>query len=102
MHPAYRENTGLVMLEALACGLPALVTASCGYVFHIAAANAGLVAPDPFDQTAFNQQFQQMMTSPSRDVWSRNGCIYAEQLMQANDGYVEAEVLLAVAQRAAI
>lgn len=101
VHPAYRENTGLVMLEALACGLPALVTASCGYAFHISAANAGLVAPSPFDQAAFNQQFLQMMTSPLRAEWSQNGRAYAEQLMQANDGHAEAEVLLAVSQRAA-
>ncbi|MDP2246620.1 MAG: glycosyltransferase family 4 protein [Nitrosomonadales bacterium] len=99
VHPAYRENTGLVILEALACGLPTLVTETCGYAYHIAAANAGLVSPSPFDQAAFNQLFQQMMTSATREDWSRNGLDYAKQIMQANDGSAEASVLIDVARK---
>ncbi len=99
VHPAYRENTGLVILEALACGLPALVTETCGYAFHIAAANAGLVSPSPFDQSVFDQLFQQLMVSEERENWSRNGMDYARQIMQANDGSAEARVLIDVAKK---
>ena len=97
VHPAYRENTGLVILEALASGLPALVTATCGYAFHVAVAHAGLVANSPFDQDAFNRLFLQMMQSAEREQWSRNGLAYARQIMAANDGSAEAQVLINVA-----
>lgn len=99
VHPAYRENTGLVILEALACGLPALVTATCGYAFHVSDAQAGLVAASPFDQQEFNRLFLQMMQSTEREQWSRNGLAHARKLMSANDGSAEARVLIAVAEK---
>jgi UDP-glucose:(heptosyl)LPS alpha-1,3-glucosyltransferase len=99
VHPAYRENTGLVILEALACGLPTLVTETCGYAYHVLEAKAGLVAPSPFDQAGFNLLFEQMMTSPSRDEWRQNGLHYAQKVMQANDGSAEANVLAGVARK---
>ncbi|HEY8355659.1 MAG TPA: glycosyltransferase family 4 protein [Methylophilaceae bacterium] len=99
VHPAYRENTGLVILEALACGLPALVTATCGYAFHVAEADAGLVASSPFSQEDFNHLFLQMMESGERDRWSRNGLAHARKLMAANDGSAEARVLISVAEK---
>lgn len=34
MHPAYNENTGTVLLEALVAGLPVLVTDICGYAHY--------------------------------------------------------------------
>jgi hypothetical protein len=36
IHPAYNENTGTVLLEALVAGLPVLTTAVCGYAHYIA------------------------------------------------------------------
>ncbi|CAG0957375.1 UDP-glucose:(heptosyl)LPS alpha-1,3-glucosyltransferase [Methylophilaceae bacterium] len=97
VHPAYRENTGLVILEALACGLPVLVTATCGYAFHVENAQAGYVAAAPFDQDSFNALFYGMMTSQERDAWSKNGLDYARNIMSANDGSAEAAVLVDIA-----
>lgn len=98
VHPAYRENTGLVILESLACGLPALVTATCGYAFHVREAKAGLVAESPFDQQDFNRLFLQMMRTGDRGQWSQNGLVYARKLMDANDGSAEARVLIRAAE----
>lgn len=99
VHPAYRENTGLVILEGMACGLPLLVTASCGYAHHVEDADAGLVAPMPFDQDQFNALFRQMLTSDKCEVWRRHGLAHALQLMQENDGRAEANILIGLAQR---
>jgi UDP-glucose:(heptosyl)LPS alpha-1,3-glucosyltransferase len=97
VHPAYRENTGLVILEALACGAPILVTASCGYANHVADAHAGIVHAMPFNQEKFNQQFLEMRQSAQKQQWSVNGLQYAKEIMQANDGSAEAAILIELA-----
>jgi UDP-glucose:(heptosyl)LPS alpha-1,3-glucosyltransferase len=45
MHPSRLDVTGTVIVEALAAGLPAIVTDNCGYAPHVAAAHAGVVVP---------------------------------------------------------
>ncbi len=99
IHPAYRENTGLVILEAMACGSPMLVTATCGYAHHVAEANAGIVSESPFDQAKFNQQFLEMRQTDQKSQWAANGLSYAKHIMQANDGSAEALILIELAQR---
>ena len=99
IHPAYRENTGLVILEGMACGAPMLVTASCGYAHHVADADAGIVSAYPFNQTEFNQQFLQMIQADKKTEWAKNGLSYVQQIMQANDGGAEAEILIKLANQ---
>ena len=98
VHPAYRENTGLVILEALACGAPMLVTESCGYAKHVAQANAGIVVELPFDQAKFNQTFLTMIETPNKQEWATNGLKYAQALMHENDGSAEAKILIGLAE----
>ena len=102
VHPAYRENTGLVILEGMASHTPMLVTASCGYAHYVRDANAGLVCEMPFEQANFNTLFAQMRTSENKPMWADNGLKQAQKLMQENDGSAEAEILikLAIAKRA--
>jgi len=50
VHPARTEAAGTVLLEALAAGLPVVVTAGCGYAHHVKAARAGILLPSPFSQ----------------------------------------------------
>lgn len=98
IHPAYRENTGLVILEGMASATPMLVTASCGYAHYVRDANAGLVCEMPFEQTDFNALFAQMRTSDSMQLWADNGLKQAQTLMQENDGGAEAEILIRLAE----
>ena len=76
VHPAHNENTGTVLLEAIAAGLPVLATDVCGYAHHIKAAEAGIVLDSPFDQEVLNTRLASMITSPYLDRWSANGQRY--------------------------
>ena len=71
--PAYDENAGMVILEAMVAGLPLLVTGNCGYAHYVTDHDAGLVAAEPFQQETFNAQVQELLTSPERQRWSANG-----------------------------
>ena len=75
--PALDENAGMVILEAMIAGLPALVTRNCGYATYLEAADAGLLTPVPFRQRAFNEQLVELLTSQERGRWARNGMAVA-------------------------
>lgn len=77
MLPAYDENAGMVILEAMFAGVPALVTSNCGYAHYLEEAEAGLLTPMPFDQQTFNAQLVELLTSEKRDVWARRGMAVA-------------------------
>ena len=78
IHPAYNENTGTVLLEALVAGLPVLVTDVCGYAHYISEADAGRVLSGPFEQSKLNHLLADMLADDSRRaLWSRNGLAYA-------------------------
>ncbi len=79
VHPAYNENTGTVLLEAIVSGLPVLTTDVCGYAHYVHAANAGMVMASPFRQQQFNEILADMLLSPLRDQWHRNGSAFAKQ-----------------------
>jgi UDP-glucose:(heptosyl)LPS alpha-1,3-glucosyltransferase len=77
LHPAYTENTGTVLLEALVAGLPVLTTDICGYAFHVLEANAGRVMPSPFEQAALDRELANLLSAPERlKAWGRNGIAY--------------------------
>lgn len=80
IHPAYNENTGTVLLEAVVAGLPVLTTAACGYAHYIKEADAGLVIPVPFDQPVLDKALASMLADPSaREQWGRNGLAFSCQ-----------------------
>jgi UDP-glucose:(heptosyl)LPS alpha-1,3-glucosyltransferase len=99
LHPAYRENTGLVLLEAMACGLPVLASDVCGYASHVQASEAGELVLSPFVQEDFDRQVQHMLDAPQKAQWRENGLRYASRIMAANDGGAEAGMLEQFARR---
>jgi UDP-glucose:(heptosyl)LPS alpha-1,3-glucosyltransferase len=79
IHPAYNENTGTVLLEALVAGLPVLVSAVCGYAHYIAESDSGLVLDEPFEQNQLNHYLARMLKDDAaRSTWSRNGLTFAD------------------------
>lgn len=103
VHPAYRENTGLVILEGMACGTPMLVTDTCGYASHVKAADAGIVSVSPFRQDKFNAEWLAMREALAKHVkhkprWAKNGLAYIQAIMRANDGSAEANILIQLAE----
>lgn len=94
IHPAYREVTGTVILEAVVAGLPAIVTDVCGYAYHVNEARAGIVLKSPFDQSELNQQLVAMLEA-DRLQWRENGIHYG----RTQDLYSMAEVASAAVRR---
>jgi UDP-glucose:(heptosyl)LPS alpha-1,3-glucosyltransferase len=76
LHPARHENTGTVLLEAIAAGIPQIISGVCGYAFHIEKAQAGIVLSEPYQQTEFNQQLLMMLTSDKWQQWQDNALNY--------------------------
>ncbi|MDT8440433.1 MAG: glycosyltransferase family 4 protein [Desulfuromonadales bacterium] len=101
LHPAYVENTGTVLVEALAAGLPVLASSVCGYAGHVAAAGGGLLLPEPFAQATMNRLLTEMLTSAQREDWSRNGRQYALTVDLYSLHAKAADLIEAVARRRA-
>ena len=76
LHPAYYENTGAVLIESVVAGLPALVTATCGYAEHVAASGCGRVLPEPFRQADINAALEHMLSGDERPAWREAGLAY--------------------------
>ncbi len=77
VHPAYAENTGTVLLEAVVAGLPVLVTDVCGYARYVREAGAGELVPTPFDPDDFRRRLDTMLRA-DKHAWRENGLRYAQ------------------------
>lgn len=78
LHPAYSENTGTVLLEAIVVGLPVLATDVCGYAPHVEKSGAGQLVQSPFRQEDLNRRLKEMLISTERHIWSENGISYGQ------------------------
>ena len=79
IHPAYNENTGTVLLEALVAGLPVLASAVCGYAHYIIEADGGLVVPEPFEQARLDAMLAAMLSDAgARAGYKTHALAFAE------------------------
>lgn len=79
LHPAYQEAAGIVLLEAIAAGLPVLTSAVCGFAHYIEDANCGVAITEPWKQEALNDILRKALTQPSlRNAWAENARHYAD------------------------
>lgn len=76
LHPAYRENTGNVLLEAMIAGLPVITSEVCGYAHYVREAAMGAVLPEPFDNQAYAAAIKNAL---ARDAahWHDRGAHFA-------------------------
>ncbi|MDB2384497.1 glycosyltransferase family 4 protein, partial [Endozoicomonas sp.] len=79
IHPAYTESAGMVLIEAIAAGLPILTTENCGYAFHVKEAQAGITISMPFEQERLNQALLEMLAPQQRQNWQTNAINYADK-----------------------
>lgn len=95
VHPAYNENTGTVLLEALVAGLPVLCSAVCGYAHYIDEAAGGRVIPEPFAQATMDGSLQEILLDRAqRAVWQRNALAWAEHADIYSNAERAAEIIL--------
>jgi len=79
IHPAYRENTGTVLLEAPVAGLPVITTAVCGYSAYIKDHQLGIVLPSPFMQPQLNDALALALADDEkRKAWRDNDLHFAQ------------------------
>ncbi len=78
VHPAYKENTGNVLLEAMIAGLPVITTDVCGYARYVTEARMGEVLTSPFEKAAFAVAIQRVLAM-DLETWHGLGAKFASE-----------------------
>lgn len=77
IHPAYRENTGNALLEAMIAGLPVVATQTCGYSHFVQEADMGEVIADEADPRAIADAVARLLQTSGAE-WQRRGKLFAD------------------------
>lgn len=64
VHPAYRENTGTVLLEAMLNALPVAASGACGFAPYLLDFDMGRVLPEPFGKEALALALKALLDMP--------------------------------------
>jgi UDP-glucose:(heptosyl)LPS alpha-1,3-glucosyltransferase len=98
MHPARSENTGNVIVESIAAGLPVLCSGTCGYATHVKEAQAGSVLNEPFVQAQINRVLADMLNIESLQQQQTSALAYASRV----DLYSRTERVVEVIEKLAL
>lgn len=78
--PSHQENFGIAVAEALACGLPVLISTSVNISAEVQAAGAGLVQADTLAATGAALEHWQQLSAPRRLAMSQAASrLYSER-----------------------
>lgn len=99
VHPAAVEAGGLVLLEAMAAGLPVLTTSIPGYASWVAQAEAGVVLREPFSQRQMNEALKRFLASRFRAGCAANGSRFARAKDLASGARQAVETLERLSQK---
>lgn len=76
LHPARKEATGTVIIEALAMDIPVIATDVCGYACYVREIDPGLVVPSDFEQKKLNNILQYALSDLSKFRFGGNKDFY--------------------------
>ncbi len=76
LHPAYSENTGTVLLEAMVAGVPVIASSACGYAHYIREQDMGIVLDEPLDAEAMAAAMQRVLIQDG-EAWRERGARFA-------------------------
>lgn len=76
VHPARTETAGMVLLEAIANGLPVIASGVCGFADHVRRAGAGIVLDNAFSGDALAAALVDARDPDLRARWSAAGAAY--------------------------
>jgi len=95
LHPAYNENTGKVIIEAMSSGLPVICSGACGFAKYVKESEAGIVLDD-FIQEEFNKSLYSLIIDENkRQNFSENGKKYGVNFQKDADAQKLLEVIRA-------
>ncbi|MGH1470514.1 MAG: glycosyltransferase family 4 protein [Cellvibrionaceae bacterium] len=77
LHPAHKENTGNVLLEAMVAGRPVVTTDVCGYAHYVEGADMGIVIQKPFTQKQYLDAVEQVLAT-NDSVWRERGKAFSK------------------------
>ncbi|KKN06223.1 hypothetical protein LCGC14_1079440 [marine sediment metagenome] len=78
IHPARKENTGTVILEAMVAGLPMIVSDVCGYTKHVTKAESGRVFRAADNPSLVAEDIASMLNKTTLSQYSQHALIYAD------------------------
>lgn len=79
IHPAYQEAAGIVLIEAIAAGLPVITTEICGYAPYIKHADCGIVINEPYRQKNLNNALATSLANKSLlNKWAKSARHFAD------------------------
>jgi UDP-glucose:(heptosyl)LPS alpha-1,3-glucosyltransferase len=99
VHPTFYDPCSLVVLEALACGLPVITSACNGAAELLQVPREGLVIDNPHDHDCLAECLAQMLDAERRQAWARAARQAAERWTYEHHYQRLLEVIRTTAER---